>query len=108
MSTRARQLPRRARMYRHILESYLDRGRSLAEAEKLAAATTNKYRAAHACRGRKCRRGSGPRLVGAGGSRVQWWPGKQAKRERFVCLAHEKKFKTRGALKRHYREVHGR
>ncbi len=117
-----RQISRRERMYKHVLESYLDRGYSLRTATARAAATVNKYRARLArgvrtCtkRGRRkvCRTKRGPRLVTRGGSRRQWYPGKRRRvrargpRERFVCLEHARRFRSRKALLLHYRRSHG-
>lgn len=85
------------RMYKRILESLLDRGRSLKVAERIAAATVNKRRA------RLARVRRGPRLVSRGGSRRQWYPGKRRGREKFACLEHGRRFKTKAALRAHYR-----
>ncbi len=100
------------RMYRHIVESYLDRGLSLKTAEARAAATVNKRRAVlsrgkRTCRRKRgreyCRTQRGPKLIGRGGSRRQWYPGKKRGRASYVCLEHDRRFKTKAALKSHYR-----
>jgi hypothetical protein len=105
------------RMYKHILESYLDRGLSPKEAARRAAATVNKRRASLAsgkriCKTRRrrrvCRIIRGPRLVGRGGSRRQWWPGKKTMREKFVCLEHGRRFKTKAGMTKHYIAKHYR
>lgn len=88
------------RMYHHILEASIDRGIPFAEARRIAAATVNKYRSARVARG------EGPSLVTAGGSRRQWYPGKEralGKPERFYCLKHHREFKTKAGLLAHYR-----
>jgi hypothetical protein len=90
-------MTKRQRMYKHILESALDRGMDFYGAQRLAAATVNKFRA------RSASRHKGPKLVGRGGSRRQWYPGKKLTKEVFVCLQHDRKFKTRAGLERHYR-----
>lgn len=103
------------RMYKHVLESYLDRGYSLKTATARAAATVNKYRSklargVRSCRkvrGRRtCHTRRGPQLVTRGGSRRQWYPGKgraTGRREKFVCLKHDRRFKTKAALLAHYK-----
>lgn len=107
-------MPVRERQFKHILESYLDRGFSLKVATHRAAATVNKYRSElsrgkRVCRGKKkkrsCRVKRGPQLIGRGGSRRQWYPGKGrvSGRERFACLEHGRRFKTRAAMLAHYR-----
>lgn len=114
------------RMFKHVLESSLDQGHSLARAEQIAASTVNKHRASLArgritCKPRRkpngrtvvhCRVARGPKLVRDGGSRRQWYPGKKRakgkKKERLTCLAHGRSFKTRGGLKRHYASHHRR
>lgn len=83
--TKRRRAPIRQRQFRHIVASLLARGRSRRQAEAIAAATVNKYRARLArgylrCRKRRCSWRKGPRLVAQGGSRNQWWPGKKRKR----------------------------
>jgi hypothetical protein len=91
------------RMYKHVFESSLDRGQSMAAAARIAAATVNKHRAAHA--GKKGR----PKLVTKGGSRHQYYPGKAkyfGRPDKFVCLKHEKRFRTKAALYSHYRSAH--
>ena len=111
-------LPLLARMMRHIVESEIDRGRSPEVAARIAAATVNKRRAQLA-RGKlvcKTRRGRvtctvkrGPKLVGQGGSRRQWYPGKKTRRERYVCLGHRRRFKAKAGLIAHYRGwAHGK
>jgi len=103
------------RMFLRIRESYLDRGLSLKTATQRAAATVNKHRASLATgrsvcsikRGkRKCKVRRGPKLVGRGGSRRQWWPGKKRARETFACLEHGRRFKTKAGLLSHYRRAH--
>lgn len=105
-------MSRRERQYKHILESYLDRGYSVKEATARAAATVNKYRSRLArgvrtCttrrRRRVCRVRRGPRLVTRGGTRWQWYPGKRRGRERYVCLEHRRRFRTKAALVAHYK-----
>ena len=93
------RLPTRERQYKHILESYLDRGMPYHVAVKIAAATANKTRA------RLAKAHRGPKLVGRGGSRHQWYPGKGkvTGREAFVCLEHKRRFKTKAGLLAHYR-----
>lgn len=109
---RARVPIKLERMYKHVLESYLDRGYSLKTAQARAAATVNKRRAQLARGVRRCRKSRGrrvcrtlrgPKLVTRGGSRRQWYPRKRRSRERFVCLEHGRSFKSRAALAAHYR-----
>lgn len=78
-------MTRRRRQYEHILDSFLERGMSMKLARKRAAMTVNAYRSRLAtgywrCKKRRCAWKKGPRLVGHGGSRNQWWPGKRRKR----------------------------
>lgn len=120
---------RRQRHYLHVLENALGtrlgRGEPFASAlegaEETAARTVNRFRAARASgrvlckpdrrmkRGQrvvKCRVDRGPKLVGQGGSRRAWYPGKKltpGKRPIYACLMHTRRFKTKGALLRHYR-----
>ena len=92
------------RMYKHVFESSLDRGKSLKTAARIAASTVNKYRSKHAGKGRH------PKLVSRGGSRRQYYPGKLryfGRAEPLVCLEHEMTFKTKAALMAHYRTRHG-
>lgn len=90
-----RSAPKLERMYAHILESSLDRGKTLKVAKRIAAATVNKHRAKRAKTG-------GPKLVGKGGSRRQWYPGKKGP-ERLYCYTHKRRFKSLAGLKSHYR-----
>lgn len=83
------------RQFKHILESSLDRGKPYEVAVRIAAATVNKQRAKHS------RKGDGPKLVGKGGSRRQWYPGKG--KETLVCLKHNRCFASKAALITHYR-----
>ncbi len=100
------------RMFAHVRESYVDRGLSVKEATARAAAVVNRYRAKLARGKRVCRKKNGryvcrvkrgPKLVTRGGPRQQWWPGKKVRREKFVCLTHKRRFRTRSALLSHYR-----
>lgn len=87
----------RERQFKHIVESLTAKGVPFRKAEGIAAATVNKYRAAKAKRG-------GTQLVGKGGSRQQWYPGKRKALglpEVLVCLRCERTLKTRGGWKRH-------
>lgn len=97
---------KRERQFKHVYESGVDRGLSHKAAEALAARVTNKQRAKDA------RVGKGPKLVTRGGSRRQWFPGKAkalGKREKFVCLKHRRKFKTKAGMRSHFRgRLHGR
>ena len=116
---------RRERQYKHVLESALDRllargepfGDALRRAKETAARTVNKLRAKRATgrtickpdrrmkrgqRAIRCRVDRGPKLVGKGGSRRPWYPGKKG-REVYACLAHGRRFKTRAGLLAHYR-----
>ena len=93
-------------MEKHILESMLDHGVPLKVALGRAAATVNKYRA------KLARTRRGPRLVTEGGSRRQWYPGKKLSprrsRAQFVCLEHNRRFKSKTTLRQHYRAQHSR
>jgi hypothetical protein len=62
---------KRERQYRHIYAEARASGASARRAKSLAAAVTNKRRALLA------RKHRGPKLVGCGGSRRQWFPGKR-------------------------------
>ena len=62
---------KRERQYKHIVASEVAAGKSKHVAERIGAATVNKLRAKRAANG------EGPALVGQGGSRRQWWPGKR-------------------------------
>lgn len=84
------------RMFLHIREKALDSGRDLKEANRIASATVNRYRAKH------------KKLISKGGSRNQWYPSKKVKNEKFVCLTHGKKFESKAALKAHYTKSHGK
>lgn len=68
-----RGMPKMERLYKHVLKSELAMGRSLRDAERIAAATVNKARS------RRSRRG-GVKLVSRGGSRRQWYPRKRRHR----------------------------
>lgn len=124
MATTSHRYPKSAgtkleRMEKHVFESLLEAGRSPEVAKKIAAATVNKYRAERAagkkvCKGkgakRTCKTVRGPKLVGQGGSRRQWYPGKKvtsgkkaAKGKKLYCLKHRRPFKTKAALASHYR-----
>jgi hypothetical protein len=105
-------MSKRERQYKHVLERALSDGLPLAEAQALAARVVNKERAARAkgklvCRptrkGVYCHVEQGPQLVGQGGSRRQWYPGKKRTDELFVCLQHDLTFKQRADLLTHYR-----
>ena len=61
---------RRERQFKHVLASELAAGKSKKVATRIAAATVNKARAKAAKKG-------DPKLVGDGGSRRQWYPGKE-------------------------------
>lgn len=72
-STRIRRgMPKMERLYKHVLASELEQGRSFKVAERIAAATVNKARSKRARRG-------GPKLVSRGGSRRQWYPRKRGR-----------------------------
>ena len=126
MTHRFKDLSKRERHYRRILESVLDRqlarGKPFGDAHKLAkqvaARTVNKYRAAIAgtgaagkrtCRvkaGRTlCRTVRGPQRVSRGGGRQQWYPGKRTPgmKERLVCLRHGRRFKSKAGWVTHFR-----
>lgn len=92
------RLPLRARQFKHVLESALSRGATIAAAEELAARVTNKQRARSA-------RAEGPQLVSRGGSRRQWYPGKRLgdPSALLVCLMHRSMFKSKAGLYAHYR-----
>jgi hypothetical protein len=89
-------LTRLQRMYKHILEASLDRGLDLTTAKRIAAGKVNQYRA------KQAKAGKGPKLVGQGGSRRQWYPGKKMPKEMFICLVHGRKFRSEGTMLRHY------
>src|SRR3990167_8258102 len=72
----SRRPSKRERQYKHVLASERAAGRSESTATRIAAATVNKTRR------RLARKGRGPQLVTEGGSRRQWYPGKEAKRAR--------------------------
>ena len=102
-------MTRLERMYRHVLESEMARGRSYKVARRIAAATVNRHRAARArgrtvCRSVYCRYDQGPALIGEGGSRRQWYPGKKTgKREVFACLGHGRRFRSKAGYLAHLR-----
>lgn len=79
------------RVYLHVKESEVDRGRSPEEAARIASATVNKYRASRG------------KTLAQGGNRRAWYPGKEVEREVFRCLKHDRVFETKRGLLAHYR-----
>lgn len=68
--------PKLERMWKAIVRSQRRAGKSLKTAHRVASATVNKYRS------KLARKKRGPKLVGKGGSRRQWYPGKGRHRGR--------------------------
>jgi hypothetical protein len=97
----SRDLTRIQRMFKHIVENYLDRGYSVKDAEKRAAMTVNRYRA------KSAKKHKGPKLISKGGTRHQWYPGKKLAgkkaKKTWQCLKHKRKFKSKAGLLTHYR-----
>jgi hypothetical protein len=70
------KLSKRERQYKHVLSGSLASGKTPKTAVRIAAATVNKTRA------RLAKTGKGAALIGSGGSRRQWYPGKAAAKRR--------------------------
>lgn len=77
-------MTKRERQYKAILVGELTRGKSPKTAKRIAAATVNKTRARLAKKG-------GTKLVGEGGGRQQWYPGKATAMAKKVLVEAEKK-----------------
>jgi len=90
-------LSKTERQYHHIVESYIDKGFSYDAAVARAAPTANKQRA------KRAREGTGPKLVGKGGGRQQFYPGKRRTKDRFFCLKHNRRFKSKAGQLAHFR-----